>query len=405
MTTTQWRPWKFVLWLGVASMLADIAYEGARSITGPYLASLGVSAALVGAITGAGEAVSLAGRLVSGPIADKTRAYWPLMLGGYALTVISVPLLGLTSVVWIIAGLIFAERAGKALRRPAKDVMLSHAASAIGRGRGFAAHEALDQFGAVIGPLAVAAAFAVTGRYAPTFGMLAVPGVAVIVVLLWLRRRVPDPSVYEPTVVRVAEGKVLASGRRGGRRRRSSLGHPFWWYLTFATTTTVGLSTFGVLSFHLVKEDLVAPAVVPVIYAAAMAVDALSALAAGAIFDRWGRGILAIVPVLAAAVPALAFSSSLSAAVVGILLWAAVLGIQESVMRAAVADLIPAERRGTAYGIFAAALGLAALAGGVLTGTLYKTSLPLLVAIVGVIEALSISVFFVWVRRHPAAVP
>ena len=404
-STTMWRPWKFVLWLGVASMLADIAYEGARSITGPYLEALGVTATMVGAITGAGEAISLSGRLISGPLADKTRAYWKLMLGGYALTVISVPLMGLTSVVWIVAGLIIAERAGKALRRPAKDVMLSHATSAIGRGRGFAVHEALDQFGAVAGPLAVAAVFAVTGRYAPTFGMLAVPGIAVIVLLLWLKRRVPDPAVYEPTVVLPAASLAPTDGRRAARRRLSPLGRPFWWYLAFATTTTVGYSTFGVLSFHLVKEDLVAPAVVPVIYAAAMAVDALAALAAGMLFDRVGRRVLAVVPFLAAAVPPLAFSSHVSTAVTGILVWAVVLGIQESIMRAAVADLIPPERRGTAYGIFAAALGLAALVGGVLTGALYETSLPLLVAIVGVIEALSVAVFIVWVRRHPAAVP
>jgi len=400
-----WRPWKFVLWLGVASMLADIAYEGARSITGPYLASLGVTATMVGAITGAGEAVSLSGRLVSGPLADKTRAYWKLMLGGYAMTVIAVPLMGLTSIVWIVAGLIIAERAGKALRRPAKDVILSHATSAIGRGRGFAVHEALDQFGAVAGPLAVAAAFAVTGRYAPTFGMLAVPGIAVIVLILWLKRRVPDPAVYEPTVAWAAEGLKPAAGRRAARRGQPSLGRPFWWYLAFATTTTVGYSTFGVLSFHLVQEDLVSTAMVPVIYAAAMAVDALAALAAGVLFDRVGRWVLAIVPFLAAAVPPLAFSSRLSTAITGILVWAVVLGVQESIMRAAVADLIPPERRGTAYGIFAAAMGLAALAGGVLTGALYETSLPLLVAIVGVIEAFSVAVFIVWVRRHPAEVP
>ncbi|MBN2176470.1 MAG: MFS transporter [Demequinaceae bacterium] len=403
MGSTPWRPWKFVLWLGVASMLADIAYEGARSITGPYLASLGASAVVVGAVTGAGEAVSLAGRLVSGPIADKTRAYWRLLLGGYVLTVVSVPLLGLSSVVWIVSGLILAERAGKAIRRPAKDVILSHATSAIGRGRGFAVHEALDQLGAVAGPLAVAAAFAVTGRYAPTFGMLAVPGVAVIILLLWLRNKVPDPSVFEPVAAETVEDPPAAVGLR--RSRRSALGRPFWWYLSFAALSTVGYSTFGVLAFHLDQEGLVSTAWVPVVYAAAMAVDALAALVAGSLFDRVGRRVLVVVPFLAAAVPPLAFSSRLSVAIAGILVWAGVLGIQESVMRAAVADLIPVERRGTAYGVFAAGIGLAAFAGGVLTGALYETSLPLLIGVVGAVEAASIAVYVVWSRRLSSAVP
>lgn len=398
-----WKPWRFVVWLGIVSMLADISYEGARSITGPYLASLGASAAVVGVITGAGEALSLGGRLFSGPLADRTRAYWSLMLGGYALTVIAVPLMGLTSVVWIVAGLILAERGGKALRRPAKDVILSHATSAIGRGRGFAVHEALDQLGAVAGPLAVAAAFAITGHYAPTFGILAVPGVAVIIVLLWLRRRVPDPSIYEPAVAQAAP-PAPPVGRRKARRSRSPLGRPFWWYLAFTATTTVGFSTFGVLSYHLVKENLVSTAVVPVIYAAAMAVDGLAALAVGALFDRVGRRVLLIIPFLSAAVPVFAFSMSVATAIAGILIWAVVLGIQESVMRAAVADLIPVERRGTAYGYFATALGFAALAGGYMTGALYETSLPLLITVVAVVEALALALYVVWSRRLPTAV-
>jgi MFS family permease len=356
-----------------------------------------VSAVAVGAITGVGEAIGFAGRLGSGPLADKTRAYWPLLIAGYAMTVVAVPFLGVSSIVWIVAALIFVERAGKAVRRPAKDVILSHATSTIGRGRGFAVHEALDQFGAVLGPLAVAGAFALTGHYAPTFAMLAVPGLIVMVLLLALRRRVPDPSAYEEDL---AADEPVVPAKPAGRRSAAHppLGRPFWWYLSFATVTTIGYSTFGVLGYHLVHEGLASTATVPVIYAGAMVVDGLAALAVGALFDRVGRRVLLVVPVLAAAITPLAFARSLPLAVAGVLVWGAVMGVQESVLRAAVADLIPSARRGTAYGIFAAAIGAAALVGGILTGALYETHLPLLVAVVAGIQVAALVLYVVWSR-------
>jgi MFS family permease len=191
-------PWRFVVAFGTVSLLADVVYEGARSVSGPFLASLGAGATLVGLISGIGEAFALAGRLVTGPLTDRTRAYWPLTLAGYAVTVAAVPLLGFATALWLAAALIIAERAGKAIRSPAKDVLLSHAASAVGRGRGFGVHEAMDQVGALAGPLAVAGILVLSeGDYRPAFLALAVPGVAVMVVLVRLRGRVPDPARYE----------------------------------------------------------------------------------------------------------------------------------------------------------------------------------------------------------------
>ncbi|BCI87408.1 hypothetical protein NIIDMKKI_26140 [Mycobacterium kansasii] len=148
--------WRFVAVFGVVSLLADFVYEGARSITGPLLASLGATGLVVGVVTGIGEAAALALRLVSGPLADRTRRFWAWTVAGYALTLITVPLLGVAGALWVACSLVIAERVGKAVRSPAKDTLLSHAASVTGRGRGFAVHEALDQVGAVIGPLTVA---------------------------------------------------------------------------------------------------------------------------------------------------------------------------------------------------------------------------------------------------------
>ncbi|GAB7183927.1 MJ1317 protein [Kitasatospora sp. Ki12] len=376
------RPWRFVVWFGVVSLLADFVYEGARSVTGPLLASLGASALVVGVVTGAGEAAALGLRLLSGPLADRTGRFWALTVAGYALTVAAVPLLGVAGTLTAACVLVVAERVGKAVRSPAKDTLLSHATAATGRGRGFAVHEALDQFGAVIGPLTVAGVLAVTGGYGPALGVLAVPGVAALALLLWLRARVPEPARYEPAATRPADGEA-------GRRAR--LPRAFWVYAAFTAATTTGFATFGVVSFHLVHRHLVSASLVPVLYAAAMLADAVVALATGWLYDRVGPRVLAVLPVLVAAMTALAFSGTRAAVVAGVLLWGAVMGVQESTLRATVADLVPTGHRATAYGVFAAVVGVATLAGGALTGTLYEVSVPALVATVALVQAAALA--------------
>ncbi|MFF1586712.1 MFS transporter [Streptomyces sp. NPDC058286] len=378
---TAMRPWRFVVWFGMVSLLADFVYEGARSVTGPLLASLGASAAVVGAVTGAGEAAALLLRLGSGPLADRSGRFWGWAIAGYALTVASVPPLGVTGVLWAACALVIAERVGKAVRSPAKDTLLSHAAAATGLGKGFAVHEALDQVGALLGPLAVAGMLALTGDdYGPTLAVLAVPGVAVLALLVWLRRQVPDPAAYERAVAPRSE-----QPRPGARLPRD-----FWVYASFTAATMTGFATFGVLSFHLVARGLVPTAAVPLLYAAAMAVDALAALATGWMYDRVGPRVLIVLPVLSAAVPALAFTDSLAPVVLGALVWGAATGVQESTLRAVVADLVAPGRRATAYGVFAAVVGVAAFAGGALTGVLYDISIPVLIAVVAAIQAAAV---------------
>jgi hypothetical protein len=190
--------WRFVAAFGVVALLADVVYEGARSVAGPFLGQLGASALAVGVITGVGEAAALVGRLASGPLADRWGHPWRWTVVGYAVTVATVPALALAAApVW--AGvLIVAERVGKAVRAPAKDALLAHAGTGLGRGKAFAAHEILDQVGAFAGPLLVAAVLAGTGNLRAAFAVLAVPGVAALAVLGWLARRVPDPAGYEP---------------------------------------------------------------------------------------------------------------------------------------------------------------------------------------------------------------
>lgn len=376
--------WRFVTTFGVVSLLADVVYEGARSITGPLLASLGASAVVVGVVTGIGEAAALLLRIVSGPLADRTGRFWAWTITGYVLTVVSVPLLGVVGVLWAAGALIIAERVGKAVRSPAKDTLLSHATAVTGRGRGFAVHEAMDQIGAVAGPLAVAAMLVVFGGFGPTFALLAIPGVGVVALLIWLRARVPEPARYEvaepPRSTAVADRPALRS-----------LPRPFWTYAGFSAITMTGFATFGVLSFHQVQRGLVPVAWVPVIYAAAMVADAVAALATGWIYDRRGAVVLAALPVLAAVVPVFAFSGHLVAVIAGALVWGAAVGVQESTLRAVVADLVGPGRRATAYGVYAAVLGVAAAGGGTLTGYLYEQSVPLLIGVMIGIQGLALA--------------
>jgi MFS family permease len=376
--TRGWDGWRTVLWLGIVSLLVDLVYEGARSITGPFLASLGASALTVGLVTGAGEAAALGFRLFSGPGADRTGRYWRWMVVGYALTALCVPLMALAPALGA-AGLAFGaamvllERTGKAIRSPAKSVLLAVAARNVGRGRGFGVHKALDQTGAFLGPLLVAAVIAVTAHQSAGLLVLAIPGLVALVVLARLHRYVGDPH-REPT----AESAPL-----------DVLPRTFYVYAVACALTTVGLMTFGVISFHLVHEHLVAAAVVPVVYAAAMGTDAVASLATGFAYDRVGGGTLLVLPLVVAAVPILVFTDHTGVAVAGVLLWGAATGVQDSTVKALVADLVPATRLATAYGAFAAFQAVAALAGGGLAGWLYDGHRGALVG--GVVAAQAIA--------------
>ncbi|MGN9809279.1 MFS transporter [Micromonospora sp. BQ11] len=394
--------WRFVVWFGVVAMLADVVYEGARSITGPLLAHLGASALVVGVVTGVGEASAFVLRLVSGPLADRTGRFWAWAIAGYGLTVVSVPLLGLTSVLWVACALVISERVGKAVRQPAKDTLLSHASAVTGRGRGFAVHEALDQAGALVGPLAVAGVLAVTGDdYGPALLTLAVPGALALALVVWLRVRVPRPVRYERGDTSTPTAPARTPRRAPSRAVAARLPGRFWMYAVFAGLTMTGFATFGVLSFHLVSADLLPASAVPVLYAAAMVVDAVAAVATGWAYDRYGGVVLVVLPVAAALVPALAFSATLPLALAGVLVWGAALGMQESTLKATVADLVGPDRRATAYGMFGAVIGVAAAGGGALAGGLYETSVPLLVAVTVALQVVALGVLARTLRRAP----
>lgn len=393
-----WSPWRVVIGFGVVSLAADMVYEGARSVYGPLLASLGASALAVGLITGAGEAAALVLRLVSGPLADRTRRYWTLTIAGYALTAVCVPLLAVTPALGaaglaVAVVLIVVERLGKAVRSPAKSALLADAAGAVGMGRGMGVHQALDQVGAFAGPLLLAGLIvAAGGRLWPGLAVLAVPGLLAMVVLVVVRRRAvavhPRPRAGAAAVGEPAE------------EARTRLPRLFWWFAVACAVCTGGLMTFGLIGFHLARAGVVPTAGVPLLYAAAMAAAAVAALATGALYDRVGPRVLLVLPVLVAVVPALAFSTSLAVAAGGVLVWGTATGVQDSTVKAFVADLVSRQRRATAYGIFAAVQGAGALIGGATAGTLYEASLTWLLVVVAATQAAAMLILLTVLARR-----
>jgi MFS family permease len=393
------RAWGAVVGFGAVSLAADMVYEGARSVSGPLLASLGASAVIVGVVTGAGEAMALVLRLVSGPLADRTGAYWAITLAGYGLTAVCVPLLAITpglgaAGLALACVLILAERAGKALRSPAKSALLAEVARQVGRGRGFGVHKFMDEVGAFAGPVLVAAIVAATGTLVPALAWLVVPGAVAMGLLLWLRGRTPTPKPAGSPKQRSWWADTVGSG----------LGRPFFLFAGCSALTTAGLVTFGVISFHLDQARLLPLAAIPLAYSAAQAASGLVALANGYAYDRLGPTVLYLVPVLIALVPVLAFSWTPWVAVAGVVCWGAVNGLQDSTVKALVADLVESGRRATAYGVFAAIQGAAAIVGGAAAGFLYQPSLPVLIGLVAATQ-LAATILLALPSQHQDLLP
>ncbi|OQZ01936.1 MAG: MFS transporter [Candidatus Brocadia sp. UTAMX1] len=366
---------KFIVLLGVVSLFADVTYEGARSINGPYLALLGASATTVGFVAGLGELIGYSLRLVAGYISDKMGRYWPITLFGYSLNLLAVPALALAGRWEIAVLLMIAERMGKAIRTPARDAMLSHATKEIGRGKGFGLHEALDQIGAVLGPLAVAGVIYFKEGYRTGYVILLAPALMAISVLITARWLYPQPRDLE-----VAQTELETKGFPG----------KFWLYLIAVALIAAGYADFPLIAYHLKKVSVVSDAWIPVFYAIAMGVDAIAALFFGYLFDRIGISILVIASLCSMLFAPLVFWGNFSVALVGMGLWGMGMGAQESIMRAAIAEMVPITRRGAGYGIFNAGYGVCWFLGSALMGFFYDFSLMALVTFSIVVQFTSV---------------
>jgi MFS family permease len=382
----------FIVLMGVVALFGDMTYEGARGLVGPYLALLGASATAVGFAAGLGEFLGYGLRLVTGWLGDRTRAYWPLVIGGYAVNLVAVPGLALIGSWQAAVALLLLERIGKAVRSPARSTLVSYAATKAGVGKSFGLEEALDQIGAVMGPLLTALAIwvvrdeAITARYRIAFLILLVPVLLNLGLVVAAQQKFPRPETFEP-----AE-----------QRDHSEMGKLFRWYVAAAMLLGLGFADWALVAFHAIRAELLNAAIVPLLYAGAMAVDAVSALAFGNLFDRHGLSVLAGSSVISALFAPLVFLvPSGGILVVGAAFWAIGMGAQDSVFKAAIARLVPKNERGRAYGILFALFGLAWWLGSTTMGWLYDRSLHGLVAFSALTQLAAVPIFLMLGRRLP----
>src|ERR1700678_3782764 len=343
----------FIIAFGIVSLWADMAYEGMRSISGPFLGSLGASGAIVGAVAGIGELFGYLLRLGSGRLAERTGAYWLIALAGYTIQMAAVPALALAGTWWAAAIFIVIEPSGKALDNPAANTMMSRAGEHIGQGWAFGLHEALDQTGALSGPLIAALVLALHHDYRLAFLWLGVPALFTIVSVVTVRARFPYAG-------HIARAPAHTTG--------TGLSRAFWLYAATAALVAFGFADYSLIAFHYAEAHVVAQATVPLFYAAAMGISRAGSLLFGRWFDRSGLRVLVPGLLLGVVVAPLVFLGGTWLALIGTLAWGLSLGVHDAIMNAAVAQMVPAHARARAYGIFTAIYGIAWFLGSALEG-------------------------------------
>lgn len=380
------RAMLFILLFGIVSMFSDMTKESAESIRGAFLSLMGASAATIGLVSGLGELVGYSLRFVSGRLADRTRKYWPLVILGYCLELVTIPALALVGENgWIAACILLViQKFGKAIKKPAKDTVVSFAASREGAGKAFGLQELLDQFGAVLGPLLlyVIMLFKTDGstfeRYSFCFLALAVPAVVTLVLLMVTRHLFPNPDQFEPDAKEYVPFKV---------------GKQFVLYIVGISFFAFGFLDYSLVAMHISRtaSDIISPEVLPLLYSAAMLVDAVAALVFGNLYDRWGMKVLVVSTLLAAPFGFLVFlGHSPLSLVAGVVMWGIGMGAQESILKAAVTRMTPKASRATGFGIFSLAFGVAWFLGSWILGALYDVNPVLMAAVSTTCQLLAI---------------
>ncbi|HWF64365.1 MAG TPA: MFS transporter [Rhizomicrobium sp.] len=377
---------RFVLTLGVVNLFADITYEGGGSINGPFLGTLGASAALISIVAGLGEFLGYALRAVAGHVADRTGKYWPISFVGYAINLLAVPAMALAGSWQLAAVLMLAERIGRAIRKPTIETMLSYTTAKFGKGWVFAVNTALDETGATLGPLLMAAVLFLGGRYQMGYALLLISSLLALASLTAARIVFPVPA-------------NLGEGKSAPERDFTPA---FWLYMAGGAFFAAGLMSYELISFHLVTAGLISPSWMPVALAFATGTGVIANLALGHMFDRVGMNVVLAAVILSAFFTPLIFSGSLIAVLIAMPLWGVGYAVQDTLFKALVADILPDRKRGLAFGLFYAGYGLGWLVGSVAVGLLYQRSHLALVLFAVAAQLCALPFFILGHRRQHA---
>ena len=377
----------FIILFGIVSLFSDMTHEGASSIRGAYLSLLGASAATIGFISGLGELVGYSMRYVFGKLTDKSKQYWPMTIAGYVLDIIAVPALALVGEHgWIAACvLLVIQRMGKAIKKPAKDTIMSFAASQEGVGKSFGIQEVLDQIGAFIGPvlLYLVMLFKTEGTtfeiYSTCFAVLAIPGAITLILLIVTRCKFPNPEHFEPEPKEYVPFKIKKE---------------FILYIAGISLFAFGFIDYSIIIMHVSRtyshlasglsdtSALVSTGSLPLLYAGAMLVDAVASLFFGMMYDKNGVKALVWSTVISAPFAVFVFAfDSVPMLLIGVALWGVGMGAQESILKAAVTSMVPKASRATGYGVFECSFGAFWFLGSWLMGVLYDVSIPAMIAV------------------------
>ena len=370
----------FIVLFGIVSLFSDMTHEGASSIRGAYLSLLGASAGTIGFVSGLGELIGYSMRYVFGRLTDKTKRYWAMVILGYVLDILAVPALALVGDHgWMAACLLLViQRMGKAIKKPAKDTIMSFAASQEGAGKSFGIQEVLDQIGAFLGPVLLYLVMlfrqddTTFQLFSTCFAVLAIPGAVTLILLLITRAKFPNPEQFEPEPKEYIPFKLKKE---------------FILYIVGISLFAFGFIDYSIVIMHVSRtytslapgleetSSLVNSGTLPLLYAGAMLVDAVAALLFGLLYDKKGVRVLVWSTLISAPFAVFVFTChTVHLLLVGIALWGVGMGAQESILKAAVTGMVPKQSRATGYGIFECSFGVFWFLGSWLLGTLYDVN-------------------------------
>ena len=351
--------------LGIVNLFGDTTYEGGASINGQFLGSLGASAAAISIIAGAGEFLGYSLRSLAGWTADKTGRYWPITFVGFAINLFAVPAMALAGS-WYVAGLlILAERTGRAIRKPTVEAMLSYSTGQLGTGWVYALNTALDETGATIGPLLIAFALYRHASYRAGYSLLLISAALAFVALIVARLLFPVPAKLE-------QGERTTTAERFTRA--------FWLYMIAAACFGAGLMSFEFISIHLASHHTVTEHWIPAFLGISTGFGVLANLALGRLYDRAAIPTVVGAVFVSALFSPFVFLGGFGLALLGMLLWGVGYAVQDTLFKALVADRLPEGRRNFAFGIFYTGYGGGWLIGSIVTGLLYRISVPAVIA-------------------------